>query len=172
MTEHGKLARVPLRDLDAAEPVTAVPGSGGIGPGQRVTLNFALYLANGGLIDGNFGKAPVSFLFGDGSLLPGFERALQGLGAGAQVDVVIPAADAFGAVNEDNQQRYPRFQFPPDLALSENLLVEFTDAAGYQQAGRVVSIGARYVEIDFNHPLAGRDIRFVAEVHEVAPHAD
>ncbi|MEY3659656.1 MAG: hypothetical protein RLZZ169_481, partial [Pseudomonadota bacterium] len=105
MTEHGKLARVPLRDLDVAEQVAVVPSSAGIGPGKRVTLNFALYLANGGLIDGNLGKAPVSFEFGDGSLLPGFERALQGLGAGAQLDVLIPAADAFGSVNEDNQQR-------------------------------------------------------------------
>jgi FKBP-type peptidyl-prolyl cis-trans isomerase SlpA len=70
-------------------------------------------------------------------------------------------------LNPDNQQRFPRFHFPPDLALSENLMIEFTDASGYKQAGRVLSIGARYVEIDFNHPLAGRDILFSARVYKI-----
>ncbi|MES2604791.1 MAG: peptidylprolyl isomerase, partial [Pseudomonadota bacterium] len=78
-----------------------------------------------------------------------------------------PAAQAFGPVNPDNQQRFPRYTFPPDMALSENLLVEFADVSGYKQAGRIVQIGMHDVEIDFNHPLAGRDILFTAIVHRV-----
>lgn len=159
--------KLALRDLDRdLEQITAID-EGRVAPGKKVTLHFALTLGENDVVDSNFDKEPVSFVVGDGNMLPGFERALLGMKEGQDVDVVIPAEQAFGAVNPDNQQRIQRFQFPPDLALSENLMVEFTDAAGYKQAGRVHSIGARYVEIDFNHPLAGRDIRFIAKVHKV-----
>ena len=149
-------SRVPLRDLDVADVA--------IGPGTKITLHFSLKLDYDQIVDSNFDKQPAIFVFGDGNILPGFERALVGKQAGEAVEAVIAAADAFGLVNPDNQQRFPHYQFPPDLALSENLLVEFTDASGYQQAGRVTAIGKQYVDIDFNHPLAGRDILFSAVI--------
>lgn len=174
MSETAKNSRLPLRDLDrvveqkAEEPASAADG---IVRGVKVTLNFALKLADDQVIDSNFGAAAVSFVIGDGNMLPGFELALMGKRAGERVDAVIPAAQAFGSVNPDNQQRFPRYQFPPDLALSENLLVEFADASGYKQAGRIVHIGTHDVEIDFNHPLAGKDILFSAEIHNIEPAA-
>ncbi len=162
-------SRITLRDLDLA--ATSAPGA--IGPGTRVTLNFSLRLvaadsaAEGDIIDSNFDKTPVTFVVGDGSLLPGFEQALFGLGAGAMRDVTLEPEQAFGPVNEDNVQRFPLYQFPPDLALSPGLMVDFADAAGNNQAGVVRSIDKQWVEVDFNHPLAGRAIRFTAHVHEV-----
>ena len=171
MTEPLSANRLPLRDLDVSQPA-AVPESGSIAKGVKVTLNFALELADGEVIDSNFDKAPVSFVVGDGNMLPGFELALIGKRSGDRINAVIPAEQAFGPVNPDNQQRFPRYQFPPDLPLSENLLVEFTDKSGYKQAGRVVHIGMHDVEIDFNHPLAGRDILFSAEIHRVEPVAE
>lgn len=170
MTDSAPVNRLPLVDLDVAQPKAAVP-SGSIIKGMKVTLNFSLELEGGEIIDSNFDKAPVSFVVGDGNMLPGFELALIGKSSGDRVKALIPAAQAFGPVNPDNQQRFPRYQFPPDLPLSENLLVEFADKSGYKQAGKVVRIGMHDVEIDFNHPLAGKDILFSAEIHRVEPAA-
>lgn len=164
--------RLALRDLDrVTEPAPAAAATatapGTVGPGSRITLHFSLRLNQGDVIDSNFDKPPVSCVIGDGSMLPGFEQTLLGLKEGESVEVLVPAAQAFGEINPDNQQRFPRFHFPPDLALTENLMIEFADASGYKQAGRVVSISARDVEIDFNHPLAGRDILFNATVYRI-----
>ena len=181
MTERAAADKLPLRDLDKqvapvkqVEPAPAAVAPGTIGAGAKVTLHFLLALAEEGsdgsseqIIDSNFDGAPVSFTVGDGNLLPGFEQVLLGKRAGERAEAVIPAEKAFGPVNPDNQQRFPRYTFPPDLALSENLLVEFADASGYKQAGRIMKIGVHDVEIDFNHPLAGRDIRFIAAIHQV-----
>jgi FKBP-type peptidyl-prolyl cis-trans isomerase SlpA len=166
MAKPDTMQRVPLQDLDRSVVEVKSAALSGIQVGTKVTLQFALHLLSGELVDGNFDKPPVSFVVGDGSLLPGFERSLLGHKIGDDINAVVPASQAFGNVNPDNQQRFPRFQFPPDLALSENLFIEFADASGYKQAGRVLSIGSRYVEIDFNHPLAGRDIRFTAKIHQ------
>ncbi|GEM_PF-5061474 len=55
----------------------------------RVTLNFGLYLEDGSEIDANFDKSPATFVVGDGSLLPGFERALFGLLPGESAEFQI-----------------------------------------------------------------------------------
>ncbi|HEY0962687.1 MAG TPA: peptidylprolyl isomerase [Pseudomonadales bacterium] len=167
--------RIAVRDLDRAAPhgVTApdaiAPGE--IGPGKRVTLHFSLALADASpeseAIDSNFDKAPVSFVIGDGSMLPGFEEALFGLAADDRRDFVLQPEQAFGNVNDDNVQRFPIYQFPPDVALSPGLMLEFGDAAGNKQAGVVRSIDKQWVDVDFNHPLAGRAIRFNVHVHAV-----
>lgn len=165
--------KLPLRDLD--RPLEAAPigheAADVVHAGSKITLHFSLRLTDQQLIDSNFDNSPVTLVLGNGDMLPGFERVLLGKKAGDTVEALIPAAQAFGVINPDNQQRFPHFQFPPDIALSEHLMIEFADASGYKQAGRVTHVGKQYVEIDFNHPLAGRDIVFAAAIHQVEPQA-
>lgn len=165
-----QLARVTLRDVDIAPlpPIEPALPIGSIAPGRQVTLHFELRLESGELIDSNFARAPVTFTPGDGNLLPGFETVLFGLQAGDRREFVLAAEQAFGAVNEDNIQRFPRYRFPPDLDLAKGLMVDFNDAAGNNQAGMILHCDAKLVEVDFNHPLAGRAIRFAVHVHAVA----
>jgi FKBP-type peptidyl-prolyl cis-trans isomerase SlpA len=162
-------SRIDVRDLDQAAPPAYAPDA--IAPGREVTLHFALALAGGDkdgeLIDSNFDKAPVTCVIGDGNLLPGFEEVLCGLVAGTRHEFTLQPEQAFGPVNEDNVQRFPLYQFAPDLALGPGLMIEFADAAGNKQAGTVRSVGKQWVEVDFNHPLAGRAIRFTVHVHAV-----
>jgi FKBP-type peptidyl-prolyl cis-trans isomerase SlpA len=124
-----------------------------------------LRLENGDDVDSNFDKAPVTFRIGDGNLLPGFEQALFGLVAGDRREFLLEPEQAFGTLNDDNVQRFPRYQFPPDVA--SGAMFEFADASGNKQAGVVRGIDKQWVEVDFNHPLAGRRIRFSVHVHAV-----
>lgn len=119
------------------------------------------------MIDSNFEKAPATFVVGDGSMLPGFEQALAGLVAGERREFMLEPEQGFGTINEDNVQRFPLYRFPPDLALESGVMVEFADAAGNTQAGVVRNIDKLWAEVDFNHPLAGRRIRFSVLVQEV-----
>jgi FKBP-type peptidyl-prolyl cis-trans isomerase SlpA len=153
-------------DIPIAEPVDRYSADE-VGPGKVVTLHFALMLENGEPIDSNFGKSPVSFTVGDGSLLPGFEKALLGQKAGATNEILILPDAAFGQINEDNIQRFPTYQFPPDLGLEAGLVINFADSAGNNQAGVVKQFDIAWVEVDFNHPLAGRSIKFRFHIHAV-----
>lgn len=155
----------PLRT--AAPSVAPRPAPGEIGPDTQVTLHFSLEFDSGEIIDSCFGRAPACFLTGDGSLLPDFERCLYGMRAGDSCDTVLPPERAFGVPSDGNIQRFPRYRFPPDLHLVEGLVVDFADANGYSQAGVVRSFDSQWVRIDFNHPLAGKTIRFRASIVDV-----
>jgi FKBP-type peptidyl-prolyl cis-trans isomerase SlpA len=171
MSDTPDKARIALRDVELAPlpPAATECAVDEIGPGRKVTLHFALLLDGGEEIDSNFGRAPVGFVVGDGSLLPGFEQVLFGLKAGARQEFLLAPEQAFGVFNEDNVQRFPLYQFPPDLSPCTGLMIDFADAAGNTQAGVVRGFDKQYVEVDFNHPLAGRSIRFSVHVHKVEP---
>lgn len=139
-----------------------------IGPDREVTLNFAIKLENGDVVDSTFGKQPATFKVGDGNLLPGFENALFGLKAGDRRELPISPEQGFGQPNEQNVQIMPRGQFQ-DMELSEGLLIIFNDAANAELPGVVKAFDADRVTIDFNHPLAGKTLRFEVEILAVRP---
>ena len=128
-------------------------------------LNFSLSLVEGECIDSNFDQPPVKYELGSGAMLPGFERQLLGMRAGQSKSIVVPAADAFGPRRQENLQRFKPAQFEPGLELSEGLVLAFTDAAGAELPGVVSAIGTEHIEVDFNHPLAGKDIQFDVQIH-------
>lgn len=138
-----------------------------ISEGTRVTLNFALILEDGSEVDNNFDGAPASFSVGDGSLLPGFERALFGLKSGDQATLEIPPEDGFGQPNELNIQTIARDQFDAGAELATGMVFSFADAAGGEVPGVVREFDEHEVVVDFNHPLAGRTLSFKVAIHNV-----
>ena len=138
-----------------------------ISEGTRVTLNFALVLDDGSEVDSNFEKEPASFSVGDGSLLPGFERALFGLKSGDKATLEILPEEGFGQPNDNNLQTIKRDQFDIDSELEEGMVFSFADAAGGELPGVVKAFDADEVTVDFNHPLAGRTLSFRVAIHNV-----
>ncbi|WP_347331147.1 FKBP-type peptidyl-prolyl cis-trans isomerase [Marinimicrobium locisalis] len=140
-----------------------------IGPGTTVTLHFALRLEDGEEIDSTYGKDPAVFTVGDGNLLPGFEQALFGLKPGDEQVLTIAPEDGFGQHNPSNIQEIPRDQFGDDIELEEGLMLSFADAKKAELPGVVSEFDDEKVVIDFNHPLAGRDILFDVAILNVEP---
>lgn len=140
-----------------------------IGPGTQVTLHFSLALLDGELIDSNFEKEPAVFSVGDGSLLPGFEQSLFGLKAGDEQSFTISPEQGFGEHNPNNLQVISRDEFPQDIELEEGLMLSFADAQGGELPGVVAEFDDKEVTVDFNHPLAGREIVFKVHILDVEP---
>lgn len=137
-----------------------------IGPGTRVTLTFTLSLESGDVVD-TTGDKPASFTVGDGNLLPGFERVLFGMKAGDAAKLKVVPEEAFGEPNEDNVQRIKRSSFQSNMALTEGLMMSFSDAQNTELPGVIVAIDEDYVDVDFNHPLAGKTILFDVAIVDV-----
>jgi FKBP-type peptidyl-prolyl cis-trans isomerase SlpA len=142
-----------------------------VGPGTKVTLNFSLKLATGEVVDSTSDK-PATFFVGDGSLLPGFEKVMFGMSEGGKEEFAVPAEQGFGEVNPENVHMLKRLEFSPDLELTEGLVVSFSDSEGQQLPGVVTRLFDEIVEVDFNHPLAGKDLLFEVEIIAVEQVSD
>lgn len=139
-----------------------------IADGSKVDLHFSVAIENGVEIDNTRSRAePVSLVMGDGSLLPSFEKALLGLCAGDRRTVSLPPEDAFGPWNPENVQIFDTVKFEQTPIVGH--MIEFEDKAKSSLFGVVKSVNEDTTEIDFNHPLAGKDITFEVEIFKVTP---
>jgi len=142
--------------------------------GSQVTLHFSVALADGHVVDSNFDAVPASFRVGDGNMLPGFESQLLGLAEGDEVEKFLNPDQAFGLINEENVHRLPRSRFNRFLddeyeELQIGTVVSFKDPGGFDLPGVVKGKSENEVLVDFNHPLAGKEIVFKARIMSVIP---
>lgn len=142
------------------------PGNRAIEPGDRVRLHFALYLESGEEVDTTRRGDPAMLTMGDGNLLPGFEAVLVGMRAGDDAQIVLEAEQAFGPHRAENVQLLRRDRFGADIVPETGLMVSFT-APGGELPGVVREVMEDHVEVDFNHPLAGRRIVFDVSIIDV-----
>ncbi len=118
------------------------------------------------VVDSNVGGAPLVFMFGKGQIIPGLENGLSTMAVGEKGDILVKPADAYGEYNAEATQEVPADQFAGiDLAIGMTLYGQGEDGATVQVT--VKEIGAETVMIDFNHPLAGKDLMFSVTLNSV-----
>lgn len=142
--------------------------------GKVVVLKYELYRKDGSLFETSE-EEPIEFVQGDESVLPGLERALEGLEEGDKLELSLSAAEAFGEYNPEGIVAVPRAELPPDVDLVQDewitVVVQGDATDEDEEVGemdmRIVEAGPEEVILDANHPLAGQDVTFKIEVISV-----
>lgn len=139
-----------------------------------VSVNYNLSLkATGEQVEQTSKEHPFVFLFGAGGLLEDFENNLKGKKAGDTFDFFIEHARGYGVRDEQHVVMIPIAAFlGEDGNLdAENVKVGVTlpmvDNDGNRLYGKVEEITSEFVKMDFNHPLAGKDLHFKGEILEI-----
>jgi len=115
------------------------------------------------VVDSNKGGEPLEFIIGKGQIIPGLENALVGMSKGECGDIMVPAADAYGEKNPEAVQTLPIEQFE-GVDLKEGMSLYGQGEDGNTVQVTVTSFNDKEVTIDFNHPLAGKDLMFSVTV--------
>ena len=134
-------------------------------PGSFLTLHYRLAAADGAPLVDTFEGKPATLSLGTGQLAPAIEARLLGLEEGAEASFELPPGAAFGERNAQLLQRVAlsllreRGEADADYQVGDVVQFPTPDGQG-QYAGVVLELGADWVLFDFNHPLAGRAVRF------------
>lgn len=131
-----------------------------------VGLAYQVRTKDGVLVDEATVAAPLEYLHGHNSLIPGLEKALEGREAGDKFDVDIASADAYGDFNENLVQNVPKDVFVgvDDLEVGMRFLA---DTEHGPVPVEITAIDGGTVTVDGNHMLAGQDLKFDVEVTAV-----
>lgn len=137
--------------------------------GSFLTLHYRLSDADGASVVSTFDDKPSTLSLGSGQLSPAIEQRLIGLPEGAQAAFDLPAGAAFGERNPSLLQRVKlsllREWGDPEADYAVGDVVQFPTPDGRgSYAGVVREVGADWLLFDFNHPLAGRPVRFEVQL--------
>lgn len=132
--------------------------------GNLVTLHYRIATADGHELASTFGATPATLQLGSGELAPPLEACLIGLAAGQHEVFVLAPEQAFGPRNPQLVVRLGRSELPEGVPVQTDSLVELPAPGGGRFAGWVHEADEDSVLVDFNHPLAGKTVRFEVEV--------
>lgn len=131
-----------------------------------VNIHYTLTSQEGEVLDSSQGGEPLAYLHGANNIIPGLEKALEGHEAGSEIDVNVPAEEAFGERQPELIQSVPRSQFPDEVTPEVGMQFQAQTPMGPQTV-IVVDLSEETVTVDANHPLAGQDLNFSAQVVDV-----
>ena len=115
------------------------------------------------IVDSNKGGMPLEFITGKGQLIPGLEAQIAGMNEGESADIMVKAADAYGEINPEAVQTLPKEQFE-GVELEAGMMLYGQGEDGQQVQVIVKSFTDTEVTIDYNHPLAGKDLMFAVTI--------
>ena len=137
--------------------------------GSFLTLHYRLSGPDGADLINTFDDKPATLSLGTGELTPAIEARLVGLAEGTHTAFELAAGEAFGERSAELVQRLPRKLLTelgdPDEQYHVGDVVQFPTPDGQgRYAGVVREVGAESLLFDFNHPLAGRPVRFEVQL--------
>ena len=133
-------------------------------PGSKVKLHYTGTLNDGTIFDSSDGKEPLEFTTGNSEVIPGFENAVKDMKLNEEKTIKINPKEAYGEKNEQLMREVPRSKLPNEMNLEVGSRVILKSPTGQQVHGLVDKIDQDKIVIDFNHPLAGKELTFKIKV--------
>lgn len=145
-------------------PAKLVDPNATIENGKKVKFDYTLKV-EGQEVETSIGKEPLEYTQGEGKIIPGLEKALEGMKVGEQKTVKVSPEDGYGQPNAEAKKDFPKSTFPADFNPEKGTVIEMQDPEGNVMPGQISEIKADgSVTIDFNHPLAGKTLEFDVKI--------
>lgn len=136
--------------------------------GDTVHIHYTGRLNDGTVFDTSENRDPLGFVLGEGTVIPGFEAAVEGMAEGEEKTATIEAEEAYGPRREELLLEVEREKMPADLEPEVGQPLQMKTADGQSVQVTIVKVEDEQVVLDANHPLAGRDLTFDISLVRIA----
>jgi FKBP-type peptidyl-prolyl cis-trans isomerase 2 len=137
-----------------------------VAAGKKVTFDYTLKVDNE-VIDSTTGKTPIQYTQGDNTIIPGLAKQMEGLKVGDSKEILVKADEAYGPSNPEAIKEVPKAILPADAKPEVGQVYEFQGENNQSFPGVIKEIKDTSVMVDFNHPLAGKDLTFSVTIVKV-----
>lgn len=119
---------------------------------------------DGEVIDYSEPDDPIEFLQGFGNIIPGLEKAINGMKIGDSKEVLVKAIDAYGEYDPEGFIDVPKSEFPEDVPMEVGIELCVNNDDGEELTAMIEEVSLDSVTLNFNHPLAGKDLEFKVKI--------
>ncbi|MEE4163659.1 MAG: peptidylprolyl isomerase [Woeseiaceae bacterium] len=133
-------------------------------PGDTVKIHYTGTLDDGTQFDSSSGRDPLEFEIGSGQVIPGFDKAVEGMSVGESKSVRIEPADAYGRHHDQLVQTVSRDALPENIAPEVGMRLQSQNPDGQVIELTVTEVNDDTITVDANHPLAGQALNFDVEL--------
>ncbi len=128
-----------------------------------VVMDYSLRV-DGEVIDSSSESEPMQYLQGHQNIIPGLESEMEGMKIGESKDVVVSPAEGYGELDDEAFIEVPKNQFPEHIPVEVGTELQVENEEGQPVYARIDKIENNIVTLNFNHPLAGKELNFTVTV--------
>ena len=141
-----------------------------VSKGKQVSLEYTLKLNEKDVVESNVGGEPMTYQHGAEEIVPGLEKALEGMAVGETKHIAVKPVDAYGEVDQKAIQEVKK-ALVPEHAWKVGAELEARGPEGQSLFPHVTEVKEDSVVLDFNHPLAGKTLYFDVKILEIRAEA-
>jgi FKBP-type peptidyl-prolyl cis-trans isomerase SlyD len=118
------------------------------------------------VIENSNGQEPSAFLFGHKNMIEPLEHSMLDKEPGESYSVTLPPDLAYGRVRSSSDLRVSKKNLQHEGKLEPGMMVPLKTNEGLRPV-TIIKVGKFNVDIDYNHPLAGKTLKFDVEIVDV-----
>ncbi len=131
--------------------------------GSKVSFDYTLSV-DGKIVESSEGKEPLQYTHGEGQIIPGLSRQLEGLHEGDEKKILLPPEEAYGKVNPNAFKEVLKSQLPPNLDPQVGMMLRLKTQEGGSVPVRIAEVKKDAIALDLNHLLAGKTLDFQVKI--------
>jgi peptidylprolyl isomerase len=134
--------------------------------GKKVRAHYTLTV-EGNIIDSSKEREPMEIQVGSRQVIPGFEKAIKGMKLGEKKSFDVSPEEGYGLEDPEAIQEVSRDKLPPDIKPEPGMTLYAKDKNGRPMPVKIMEVKNDVVVMNFNHPLAGKTLKFEVEIIEI-----
>ena len=138
-----------------------------VSKGDKVKVHYTGKLEDETVFDSSVDREPLEFEVGAGQMIPGFDKAVEGMEPGEKKSIQIPSKEAYGPRRDDMMVTIKKEEFPENVDPEVGQQLQVKRENGHVFNVVVADVSGADVTLDANHPLAGKDLFFDIELVEI-----
>lgn len=146
------------------------PAANFISAGKTVRAAYTVW-SDEAIVETTQGRPPLYYRHGDPRVLPAFQKKLEGMREGEETEFTLEAHEAYGPWKAEAVVDIPRDQFPAG-PMKAGMILHEELPDGTLKIGRVEEVGEASVRMNFNHPMAGKTLRYKVRIVSVMAGTD
>jgi peptidylprolyl isomerase len=132
--------------------------------GDKVRVHYTGKLADNTIFDSTVERGPMELVLGQNSTTIGFEEGIVGMEVGQRKTFAVPSMKGFGPRSRNLMLQISKSDIPPHIAPKLGQRLQIPQKDGKVAQVTVTRIGDTRIEVDGNHPLAGKTLTFEVEL--------
>ncbi len=138
--------------------------------GDTVKVEYEGKLENGEIFDSTekHNNEPLEFKIGAGQMIPGFDKAVEGMSVGETKTITLKPSEAYGDMKDYLIRDIPNESLPKNMKFEKGVMIGMTMPNGINLKAKVVAVNKKSIKVDMNHPLAGKTLTFKVKLVEVS----
>ena len=134
-----------------------------INDGSKVAFDYIL-IVEGKVIDSSQAAGPLEYTQGDGKLLPGLTKQLNGMKVGDEKTVELKPEEAYGNPDPAGFKEIPLSAVPKDIKPEVGMVLNMQDQNGQSFPAKITEVKKDSIMVDLNHPLSGKTLIFKVKI--------